>query len=61
MASVTRLGDLWNFLVTNFLKKLAILGYFKNINLQVKHALTTFGKFRILFISASGHTGLGAL
>ena len=65
MTSVTRLGDLWNFLMTIFHAKVAkiygdFLGYFETTNFQVKTAASTFGaflgKFGQLFTSASGRT-----
>ena len=42
--------------------KIDFLGYFSNVNFQVKSAVVTFGQhleeFGQLFISASGHAGL---
>ena len=42
--------------------KIDFLGYFSNVNFQVKSAVATFGQhleeFGQLFISASGHAGL---
>ena len=65
MTSVTRVGDLWKFLMTIFHAKVAkiysdFLGYFETTNFQVIAAASTFGaflgKFGQLFTSASGHT-----
>ena len=64
--SVTRLGNFWKFLVTNFLTKVAqiyrrLFRIFENNNFQVKTAVAsfcpTFSKIGLLLISASGHTG----
>ena len=49
--SVTRLGELWKFLVTKSLSKVAqmlgILGYFQNIAFKVKNDAVTFmGNFK---------------
>ena len=45
--SVTRLGDFWTFLLTNFLSTVAqmdenSLGYFETIDFQVKSVVATF-------------------
>ena len=64
--SVTKLGNFLKYFVTNVIKKVArmycdFLGYFKNINYQVKVTVAnfgvTFGKFGQLFISTYDHTG----
>ena len=58
-SSVTRLGDLWKFLVTNILAKvtqiyISFLGYIDNHNILVKTAVgivwVIFENFEILFI-----------
>ena len=60
-SSVTRLGDFWKVLATNFLTKIAqIIGdfcatYFEIQNFYVKTAVTNFEKFGLLFIP-SGNT-----
>ena len=63
-ASVTRLGDFFNFLATNCISKVApIFGDFLDsceaIAFNDKLAMLHFGqlleKFGLLFISASGH------
>ena len=46
-SSVTRLGDFWKFLATNFVTKVTqryedFLGYLENICFQVKTAMATF-------------------
>ena len=63
--SVTRLGDFWNFFVTNFITKAAqMFGDFL-VSCENHHLLSkigkatfwaTFGKTWLLFISTSGHT-----
>ena len=69
-ASVTRLGDFFNFLATNCISKVApIFGDFLDsceaIAFNDKLAMLHFGqlleKFGLLFISASGHIGTDVL
>ena len=64
--SVTRLGEFWNLLPTNFLIKVAqiffcFLGNLQIVTFHAKPAVTSFGetigKFGLLFIPTSGHTG----
>ena len=63
---MTRLGDFWNFLVTNFITKVAqmfgdFLGSCENYHFLSQIFEATFGqlleKLELLFISTSGHTG----
>ena len=61
---MTRLGDFWKFLVTNFLTKVAqmyvdFLGYFENFQFHFLTTVVTFwATLGLLNISASGHTGV---
>ena len=63
--SVTRLGDFWKFLATHFLRKVGLwlFGLFwKTLIFELNQLWLIFGQlletFGLLFISASGHTGL---
>ena len=62
---MTRLGDFLNFLMLNFLTKVAqmyidFLGCFKRVHFMYKLLYLLFGHllehFGLLYISASGHT-----
>ena len=64
-ASVTRLGDFWQLMVTNFVRKVAqisclVLGYFEKHHFLIKTVAVTFGQlfeeFGLHFIPTSGHT-----
>ena len=59
--SVTRLGNFWKFLVTDFFQKQPKCRvFFENITFLGEAAVATFwatlGKFGLLFTSISGHT-----
>ena len=70
VTSVTRLGDFWNFLATNFITKVVqmignFLGNFENHRFLsptvVAACRATFGQTWATFIPASGHTGCDAI
>ena len=59
--SVTRLGDFWNFLETNFItKEVQMFGYLlvscENHRFLSQTGEATLKKLGLLFISTSGHT-----
>ena len=60
---MTRLGDFWKFLTTNFLTKVAqkfrdILASWESSTFLEKTAANSFAKIELQFIPISGHTRL---